>query len=299
MQYRKLIKNKSSESLRHTNSRLVLFAGAGLTRRYLDLPNWRGLLVEILKLSGETMPLEFFLQKTDKTYLDDDLVEVAEDIAELVHRWAWSTEGRKIFPIQYYDQNISHNIFFKHLVAETLKKNAINNKNYLDEIRALKQLKTNLIVTTNYDYFLEDLFKLPVDVGTNISAGSSNNKILKVHGSQSQPESIVILPSDYDQFSLNHKYIFSKLLVHFIEDTCLFLGYSLSDAHIQTLLFDACEATKRKKLDNVFLLDYNDEPQAVENDDTSFTLHKDRRSASINLISTTEFEWVYRLFTHN
>ena len=98
---------------------------------------------------------------------------------------------------------------------------------------------------------------------------------------------------------MNHKYIFSKLLVHFIEDTCLFLGYSLSDAHIQTLLFDACEATKQDKLDNVFLLDYNDEPQTVKNDDNSFTLHKDRRSASINLISTTEFEWVYRLFAHN
>lgn len=56
-------------------------------------------MVEILKLSGETMPLEFFLQKTDKTYLDDDLVEVAEDIVELVHRWASSTEGHK---------NISH-----------------------------------------------------------------------------------------------------------------------------------------------------------------------------------------------
>ena len=77
----------------------------------------------------------------------------------------------------------------------------------------------------------------------------------------------------------SHKYIFSKLLVHFIEDTCLFLGYSLSDAHIQTLLFDACEATKRDKLENVFLLDYNDEPQTVKNDDTGFTLHKDRRSA--------------------
>ena len=299
MQYRQLIKNKCSRSLRNTDNRLVLFAGAGLTRRYLNLPNWRGLLVEILKLTGEAIPLEFLLQKTDKTYLDDDLVEVAEDIAELVHRWAWSTEGRKIFPEHYYDENISYTVFFKHLVAETLKKNVTNNEKYSDEIIALKQLRTNLIVTTNYDYFLEDLFSLPVDVGRNISSGSSINKILKVHGSQEQPESIVILPSDYNQFSLNHKYIFSKLLVHFIEDTCLFLGYSLSDSHIQTLLFDACEATQREKLDNVFLLDYNDEPQTVKNDDTTFNLNRDRRSASINIIRATEFEWVYGVFAQN
>ena len=49
------------------------------------------------------MPLDYFLQKTDKTYLDDDLVEVADDIADLVHKWACSSEGRERFPETYYD----------------------------------------------------------------------------------------------------------------------------------------------------------------------------------------------------
>ena len=299
MQYRKVIADKVSGSLRRTSNRLALFVGAGLTRRYLNLPNWRSLLEEILKSCGEVMPLDYFLQKTDKTYLDDDLVEVADDIADLVHKWAWSSKGRERFPETYYDQSVSHTVFFKHLVAETLKKNVIHNSLYTDEINALKKLNTNLIVTTNYDYFLEDLFRLPVDVGRNISSGSSSNKILKVHGSQEHPQSIIILPSDYHQFSLNHKYIFSKLLVHFIEDTCLFLGYSLSDAHIQNLLFDACEATQQKKMENVFLLDYNDEPQTATNQETWFDLNKDQRSASINIIRTTEFDWVYQIFSRN
>ena len=297
MQYRKIIADKAGGSLRRTNDRIVLFVGAGLTRRYLNLPNWRGLLEEILKLIGGSMPLDYFLQKTDKTYLDDDLLEVAEDIAELVHSWAWSSAGKQNFPEAYYDPSISHTVFFKHLVAETLKKNVIHNSLYSNEINALKKINTNLIVTTNYDYFLEELFRLPVDVGRRISSGYSSKKILKVHGSQEQPESIIILPSDYHEFSLNHKYIFSKLLVHFIEDTCLFLGYSLSDAHIQNLLFDACEATQQQKMENVFLLDYNDEPKTNATHETSFNLNKDHRSASINIIRTTEFEWVYRLFS--
>ena len=78
MQYRKIIADKAGGSLRRTTDRIVLFVGAGLTRRYLNLPNWRGLLEEILKLSGESLPLDYFLHKTDKTYLHDDLVEVAE-----------------------------------------------------------------------------------------------------------------------------------------------------------------------------------------------------------------------------
>ena len=36
-------------------------------------------------------------QETDKTYL----VEVAEDIAELAHVWAWSSAGRQNFPETY------------------------------------------------------------------------------------------------------------------------------------------------------------------------------------------------------
>ena len=67
MQYLKVIADKTGDSLRRTSNRVLLFVGAGLTRRYLNLPNWRGLLEQILYLTGESMPLDYFLQKTYKT----------------------------------------------------------------------------------------------------------------------------------------------------------------------------------------------------------------------------------------
>ncbi len=108
-----------------------------------------GLLEEIPRLSSETMPINYFLQKTDKTYLDDDLIEVAEDITELVNRWVRCSAGRESLRETYYDASISQTVFFKHLVAETSKKNIIRNSLYSCEINAHKRLFTNLIVKTN------------------------------------------------------------------------------------------------------------------------------------------------------
>ena len=127
----------------------MLFFATKLTRRYLNLPNWMGLLEEIPRLSSETMPINYFLQKTDKTYLDDDLIEVAEDIVELVYKWARCSAGSESLRETYYDASISQTVFFKHLVAETSKKNIIRNSLYSCEINAHKRFFKNLIVKTN------------------------------------------------------------------------------------------------------------------------------------------------------
>ena len=84
--------------------------------------------------------------------------------------------------------------------------------------------------------------------------------------------------------------------MHFVENTCLFLGYSLSDPHMQELIFDASEASGKQVLGNVFLIDYGAEPQEMQLD-AYFELKNDRRLAKINTIKTTEFDWIYNIFS--
>lgn len=274
---------------------MVLFVGAGLSKRYLNLPNWKELIEEMLLLIEHDMPLDYYMQLTDKTFLDDDLVEVAEHVAELVHKWAWKKRAELDFPESYYHQDLPHTIFFKHLVSGIIRRRTVFSSEFEDEIKKLKAIRTNLIVTTNYDAFLENLFGFEVNVGKKISGAPDKQRVFKVHGCQEEPESIIILPSDYEKFSINHKYVFSKLLVHFVEDTCLFLGYSLSDPHMQELIFDASEASGKQVLGNVFLVDYGDEPRELQSD-AHFELMRDRRLAKINTIKTTEFDWIYNIF---
>ena len=295
MEYRDRIRGDIKASLKQTSKPPVLFVGSGLSRRYISLPSWRELLEEILTFINHTVPLDFYLQRTDKTYLDDDLIEVAEDIAELVHEWGWSEEGKQLFPKGYYSPETSHTVFFKFLVSHILKDKQNFTKIYDNEIKILKSLNTETIITTNYDAFLETLFDFPVSVGQELRVSSSGRQIFKVHGSQESPESIIMLPSDYANFSINHKYIFSKLLIYFVENTCLFAGYSISDPHIRELIFDAAEATQCTSLDNVFVLDIGDEGQNSEIS-TKYKIVKGHKSVEINAIKTNAFEWVYQAF---
>lgn len=44
----------------------VLFVGAGLSRRYLNAPNWRALLEEVLKFIKNPTEIEFIFKKLTK-----------------------------------------------------------------------------------------------------------------------------------------------------------------------------------------------------------------------------------------
>ncbi|WP_186545863.1 SIR2 family protein [Synechococcus sp. ROS8604] len=67
--------------------------------------------------------------------------------------------------------------------------------------------------------------------------------VLHAHGSIDNPDSITILPSDYEDFSIKHRNSIAKLLIDFIENLCLLLSYSLSDPQIKQFLVDLAEAT--------------------------------------------------------
>ena len=297
MDYRKEASRWITSNRLHCGStKPVLFVGAGLSRRYLNAPNWRALLEEVLEFIKNPMEIDFYLQKTDKKDLDDDLIEVAEIIAELVHTWAWSKEGKKFFDAQLYSPEISHKVFFKRLVANIISRYNTPLVEHTSELEALKSIAAQEVVTTNYDHFLSDFLGLRKRRGHEIIERDGATSVLHAHGSIDNPDSIIILPSDYEDFSIKHRYSFAKLLIYFIENPCVFLGYSLSDPHIKQLLVDAAEATNRNYLSNVYMISWSPEDGDSSNIDKPYRVSSEGRDAMINILETPDFEWIYKAF---
>ncbi|NIY77333.1 hypothetical protein HED22_16895 [Thalassospira sp. HF15] len=96
-------------------------------------------------------------------------------------------------------------------------------------------LSSNILVTTNWDNVLEDIFDyLPsviVRGEKNIQLSEGRN-IFKIHGDSRDPNSIVVTQSQYTKFQREDTYLKSKIFTVFSENVPIFLGYSLSDPNI-------------------------------------------------------------------
>lgn len=61
-------------------------------------------------------------------------------------------------------------------------------------------------------------------------------EIYKIHGCSSDPKSLVLTQDDYDEFKNKNAYLASKLLSVFLEHPVFFMGYSLNDENIASIL---------------------------------------------------------------
>lgn len=100
----------------------------------------------------------------------------------------------------------------------------------------------------------------------------------KIHGSVDDPNSIIITTEDYKQAKRNSAIINAKILSSLVESPILFMGYSLTDENIQSLLRDLSknmpfpidEAAKR-----IGVINYEKNKQNIEESlrDTNFGVH--------------------------
>lgn len=223
-----------------------LFVGSGLSRRYLGLPDWQQLLrVFSQRISADEFAFQSYLNRA-RVELASDQQELAL-VAQLIER---------DFNKKWYDDPAFRTLDIEHLqfiktgqspfkveLAQYLKKISTWNPSMQDEINILRQLAKNSlsgIITTNYDDMLEQVAEgYTVYTGQEellFSPLQSLAEIYKIHGSMSMPASIIITQDDYQEFEQKSAYLAAKLMTIFMEYPIIFIGYSLSDPNIKTIM---------------------------------------------------------------
>lgn len=218
-----------------------LFIGSGFSRRHLGLDDFKGLLESTCLENMK--PFEYYYSTAS-----EDLPKVALTIALDFQNEVWSDKKLSYFIEKNKKLFRSNTDAYKFYVSDIIKQKqeTAKNEGYKlgNEIEKLKSASVDGIITTNYDTFLEDIFS---DFKTFIGQGEliQNNpqfigEIYKIHGSVNDPHNIVITSEDYKEFEDRNKYIVSKLISSFIERPIVFIGYSISDKHIQNIIKDVC-----------------------------------------------------------
>lgn len=222
------------ESLVKSHALPILFAGSGLSRRYIGSPNWEGLLEQFAALTNKSMPYY-------RGMAGNDLPRMASLIAENFYgEWFDSSkyeDSRSAFEAQVQDfaDPLKYEISRAIQCLDYLEEDAVRN-----ELQALAGAHVHAIVTTNWDTILEDVFKdLEVFVGQQdvlFATTQTVGEIYKIHGSITDPTSLILTSKDYSVYWKKNPYLIAKLLTLFVEHPVLFIGYSLRDEHINHML---------------------------------------------------------------
>jgi hypothetical protein len=215
-----------------------LFVGAGLTIRYAGGDTWTDLLRRFAQRTAK--PYEYFVSTAD-----GDLPAVATLLAEELHQLWWNDpafeQRRSEDGALITNRDSALKVEISRYLERTV--DALPDAGPLaDEIGLLKEAVIDGIITTNFDPILEHIRDdLQPFVGQDellFADPQGIGEIYKIHGSCTQPNSLVLTTQDYQQFEERNAYLVAKLLTIFVEHPVVFLGYRLGDSNIQSILVE-------------------------------------------------------------
>jgi len=148
------LKEKFYDHLKSFHTAPFLFVGSGISRRYLELEDWKGLLRRFSKLTDR--PYEYF-----RASGGDHEAAIASEIACELHGIWWSSPDFKDSREKYKHQTINRQSALKIEIAryiESSSRKKIDSKDLQQEIKLLPKVGIDGIITTNWDLFLDDIF---------------------------------------------------------------------------------------------------------------------------------------------
>ncbi|WP_165431046.1 SIR2 family protein [Atlantibacter hermannii] len=264
----------------------IVFIGSGISKRYLyNYPTWEELLNEYWhKIHPDIDFYNYLLTIKEKIKDDNEDISYVEhkiyteaaskiesDFNNLFTRNAIQIEG--LDAKRVFSENISP---FKYSLcqrfSETKLRDDIDNNELLSFKGFLKKAK--MIITTNYDAFIEQLL-LTEGINPKLYIGNHGffedtigwSELYKIHGDISDPKSIIINTDDYHKYDEKSILISAKILSNMIKNPILFLGYSLTDRNVKKLLSDfSSQLPKedgRKSAERIILIQYKHDEQEV------------------------------------
>lgn len=301
------------DELLEKNEFPIVFIGSGISKRYLNnFPTWTSLLEEFWSKIGKTNFYGEFnniredLRNKSYTYTNKEIDHYSNikmgTIIEIEFNKKFN-DGlitiNDLTPKESYEKNISP---FKHMLSTRFSEyNLIEHDNF--EYESFKKMlsKTQIILTTNYDTFLEDTYnefseyEITKFIGQqgffNDSIGIS--EIFKIHGCVSNPNSIVITESDYEKFEENSVLISAKIISLMIHSPIIFMGYSLTDLNIRNIIKSFTKSLDDQELQKlerrIYLIERNTSIKGFKME----TVNDRDLGCKLNVIKTDDFKSVY------
>lgn len=235
----------------------IVFIGSGISKRYLDkYPSWEELLEELWENVSDS---NFFahLNRIRKKIVQSEVKDeseidflvntvVASEIEEKINNEFYNEEIviDGLEQEDAYKQNISP---FKKLLSNRFAKYKLK-ENYEDELREFKNMlmKAQIILTTNYDTFIEESYNSVSKYGLKTYIGQQGffqqtlgyAELYKIHGCTKEPSSLIISKEDYKNFDNNSILISAKIISMLLNSPIIFLGYSLTDRNVRKIIKD-------------------------------------------------------------
>lgn len=303
------IENELTEALAKTLSDRdalpYLFVGSGLSRRYLDLPDWSGLLKIFSDELGENFD-------QIRVTANGNLPTIASNIASEFNEYWWNSPLYEKDRTEWASKLSSKEDALKVSIASYFKENqelvpgkpGNDDQDLSTEVSLLKDSVIDGVITTNYDNFVESMFpSLKKYVGQEeLLFGDAQfiSEIYKIHGSFDDPFSMLVTEEDYSQFTERNKYLAAKLLTIFAEHPIIFVGYSLNDEYLTNILDDIVTAVGPERADElgkqIIFIEWNRDPTFTPLIESSSIYRGERRSIRLPItrIETNTFGWIWK-----
>lgn len=276
----------------------ILFVGSGLSQRYFNAPDWDNLMISLANVCPLIDKRFAYYQQNH----DNDNIKIASVFAELYSEWAWEN-GNNHFPETLFDSSISKLSYIKYEVANQINKLSegfdADQNIYSDEIKSLRKVKPHAVITTNYDDALEKIFEnYQKVIGQEIIRANytAYGEILKIHGCASDINTIILTEEDYELFNKGKKYLSAKLLTYFAEHPLFFIGYSVNDSNIKSILADIDEilAPNGELIPNIYIISYDKDAETKNNLPLEQIIPlSNEKTVRLKVIHSKCFKWIF------